>query len=441
MEKHMAVCPYCGAGCKMNLVVENGQVIDAEGLPGITNEGELCLKGMYGYDFVNDTKILTPRIYHPMIRRTKGAPLERVTWDEALDFTAERLRAIIEEHGAESVMLTGSSRGAGNEANYVMQKFTRACLGTNNIDNCARTCHAASVIGLMEVVGSGAMSVSIPTLEETDCILLFGYNPAASHPIVARRIVNAKERGADLIVCDPRVIESARIADMYLPLKNGSNLALLNAFAYAIIDEELADWDFIDEHTTGFDVWWEVVQDYAPEDVEEVTGLPSETIRQAARRYANADTAVIGWGMGVTQQAQGVQTVRAIAALAMIAGHIGTHASGLAPVRGQNNVQGSCDMGMWPSLYPGYQRVSDPAVRAKFAAAWGVDEERLSLKEGFKLTDLPHGVAEGTIRAFYNFGEDPLQTEPDTAQMRATLEGLDLLISQDIFMTLSLIHI
>ena len=435
MEKHMAVCPYCGAGCKMNLVVENGQVIDAEGLPGITNEGELCLKGMYGYDFVNDTKILTPRIYHPMIRRTKGAPLERVTWDEALDFTAERLRAIIEEHGAESVMLTGSSRGAGNEANYVMQKFTRACLGTNNIDNCARTCHAASVIGLMEVVGSGAMSVSIPTLEETDCILLFGYNPAASHPIVARRIVNAKERGADLIVCDPRVIESARIADMYLPLKNGSNLALLNAFAYAIIDEELADWDFIDEHTTGFDVWWEVVQDYAPEDVEEVTGLPSETIRQAARRYANADTAVIGWGMGVTQQAQGVQTVRAIAALAMITGHIGTHASGLAPVRGQNNVQGSCDMGMWPSLYPGYQRVSDPAVRAKFAAAWGVDEERLSLKEGFKLTDLPHGVAEGTIRAFYNFGEDPLQTEPDTAQMRATLEGLDLLISQDIFMT------
>ena len=177
---------------------------------------------------------------------------------------------------------------------------------------------------------------------------------------------------------------------MYLPLKNGSNLALLNAFAYAIIDEELADWDFIDEHTTGFDVWWEVVQDYAPEDVEEVTGLPSETIRQAARRYANADTAVIGWGMGVTQQAQGVQTVRAIAALAMITGHIGTHASGLAPVRGQNNVQGSCDMGMWPSLYPGYQRVSDPAVRAKFAAAWGVDEERLSLKEGFKLTDRGH---------------------------------------------------
>ncbi|MEG1493030.1 MAG: formate dehydrogenase subunit alpha [Gordonibacter sp.] len=435
MEKHMAVCPYCGAGCKMNLVVENGLVIEVEGLDGVTNEGELCLKGLYGYDFINDTKILTPRLYHPMIRREKGAPLERVSWDEALDFTTSRLRTIIEEHGPQAVMLTGSSRGAGNEANYVMQKFTRACLGTNNIDNCARTCHAASVIGLMECVGSGAMSVSIPVLERTDCILLIGYNPAASHPIVARRIVRAKERGAQLIVCDPRVIESARIADMYLPLENGSNLALVNALAYTVIDEDLADWDFIDEHTEGFDDWWAVVQNYAPEDVAATCGLPPEVIRQAARRYATAKTAVIGWGMGVTQQVQGVQTVRAIAALALITGHIGKPNSGLAPVRGQNNVQGSCDMGMWPSLYPGYQRVDDPAVRAKFAAAWGVPEEHLSLEEGWKLTDLPHGVADGTIRAFYNFGEDPLQTEPDTAQMQRTLEGLDLLISQDIFMT------
>ena len=175
----------------------------------------------------------------------------------------------------------------------------------------------------MECVGSGAMSVSIPTLEETDCILLFGYNPAASHPIVARRIVRAKERGAQLIVCDPRVIESARIADVYLPLRNGSNLALVNALAYTVIDEDLADWDFIDEHTEGFDAWWDVVQDYAPEDVEGVTGLDAELVRQAARRYAQAPSAVLGWGMGVTQQAQGVQTVRALAALALVTGHIG----------------------------------------------------------------------------------------------------------------------
>ncbi len=234
-------------------------------------------------------------------------------------------------------------------------------------------------------------------------------------------------------MCDPRVIESARIADVYLPLRNGSNLALVNALAYTVIDEDLADWDFIDGHTEGFDAWWDVVQDYAPEDVEGVTGLDAERVRHAARRYAQARSAVLGWGMGVTQQAQGVQTVRALAALALVTGHIGRPNSGLAPVRGQNNVQGSCDMGMWPSLYPGYQRVDDPAVRAKFAAAWGVPEERLSLKEGYKLTDLPHAVAGGRIRAFYNFGEDPLQTEPDTAQMRRTLESLDLLISQDIF--------
>ena len=298
MEKHLAVCPYCGAGCKLSLTVKDGLVVDAQGENGITNEGELCLKGLYGYDFVNDTKILTPRIYHPMIRRTKGAPLERVTWDEALDFTASRLRAIIEESGPEAVMLTGSSRGAGNEANFVMQKFTRACLGTNNIDNCARTCHAASVIGLMECVGSGAMSVSIPTLEETDCILLFGYNPAASHPIVARRIVKAKERGAQLIVCDPRVIESARIADVYLPLKNGSNLALVNALAYTVIDEDLADWDFIDGHTEGFDAWWDVVQNYAPEDVEDVTGLDAELVpsRSEALRAGALGRAGMGHG-------------------------------------------------------------------------------------------------------------------------------------------------
>lgn len=350
MEKHITVCPYCGAGCKMNLVVENGYVVEAEPADGVTNRGELCLKGLYGHDFVNDTKILTPRLTHPMIRREKGAELERVSWDEALDFTAERLKRIIDEHGAEAIMLTGSSRGPGNEANFVMQKFVRACLGTNNIDNCARTCHAASVIGLMESVGSGAMSVSIPLLEETDCIFLIGYNPAASHPVVASRIVKAKERGAALIVADPRVIETARIADMYLAQKNGSNIALLNALAYTIIAEDLADWDFIEGHTVGFDEWWKTVERYAPEAVADVVGVAPEQIRQAARLYAMAETAVIGWGMGITQQRQGVDSVHAIAALALITGHIGKHASGLAPVRGQNNVQGSCDMGMWPSL-------------------------------------------------------------------------------------------
>ena len=435
MEKHMTVCPYCGAGCKMNLVVDGGMVVGAEALNGVTNEGNLCLKGMCGFDFINDTKILTPRILHPMIRRRKNAKLERVTWEEALDFTATRLFDIIQEHGAESVMLTGSSRGPGNEANYVMQKFARACIGNNNIDNCARTCHAPSVIGLMDTVGSGAMSVSIPGMEHADCIMLFGYNPAASHPIVARRIVNAKERGARIIVCDPRVIETARIADIHLQINNGSNVALLNAMAHVIVEDGLADMNFVKTHTTGFEEWFDIVQSYTPESVADIVGVDPSDIRAAAHLYASAETSIIGWGMGVTQQRQGVHTVHAIAALACVAGKIGKPHCGLAPVRGQNNVQGSCDMGMLPNLFPGYQKVEDPAVREKFAKAWGVPANKLSAKPGYKLTDLPHAVKEGRIRAFYNFGEDPLQTEPDAADMERALRSLNLLICQDIFMT------
>ncbi|NPD30781.1 formate dehydrogenase subunit alpha [Eggerthellaceae bacterium zg-1084] len=435
MEKHMTVCPYCGAGCKFNLLVENGQVVGAEGLDGITNQGELCLKGMSGYDFINDTKILTPRILHPMIRRTKGAELERVSWDEALDFTAKKLLEIKEKHGADAILTTGSSRGPGNEANYVMQKFTRACIGTNNIDNCARTCHGPSVIGLIDTVGSGAMSVSIPNMENADCIMLFGYNPSASHPIVARRIVKAKERGAKIIVADPRIIETARIADIYMQINNGCNLAFVNAFANVIVSEGLMDKKFVEEHTSGFEAWWETVKNYTPEAVQDITGIDPETLRAAARMYATAGGSIIGWGMGVTQQCQGVHTVHQIAAIACVSGQIGRDNAGLAPVRGQNNVQGSCDMGMWPSLYPGYQKVADPAMRSKFAKAWGVSEDSLSLSEGCKLTDLPHLVKEGKIRAFYNFGEDPLQTEPDSIDMRETLENVEFLISQDIFMT------
>ncbi|MDR1082520.1 MAG: formate dehydrogenase subunit alpha [Coriobacteriales bacterium] len=435
MEKAWAVCPYCGAGCKLNLLTENGEVVGVEPLDGITNEGELCLKGYYGFDFINDTNILVPRILHPMIRRTKGAPLERVSWDEALNFTAENLSRIKKQYGPQSIMLTGSSRGPGNEANYVMQKFTRACIGNNNIDNCARTCHGPSVIGLMDTVGSGAMTVSIPQMENADCVFLFGYNPSASHPIVSRRIVKAKEKGAKIIVADPRVIETARIADLYLPLKNGSNLAMMNTFCNIAVTEGLIDKQFIDGHSHGFDEWWETIKNYTPEATQDITGIDPKLAREAIRMYATAENSIIGWGMGVTQQKQGVKTVHTIAALATITNQIGRPNCGLAPVRGQNNVQGSCDMGMWPSLYPGYQKVEDPAMREKFAKAWNVPVEQLLLEPGFKLTDVPHGVKEGKIKAFYNFGEDPLQTEPDSGDMKETLESLEFFISQDIFMT------
>jgi formate dehydrogenase (hydrogenase) len=433
MEKHMTVCPYCGAGCKYDLLVENGKVVGAEPLNGVTNQGELCLKGYYGWDFLNDTKILTPRLKHPMLRRSKGAELEVVSWDEAIKFVATRLSEIKAKYGPDSIMTTGSSRGTGNETNYVMQKFTRAVIGTNNVDNCARVCHAPSVAGLMATLGNGAMSNSICEIEDTKCILAFGYNAADSHPIVARRIVKAKEKGAKIIVCDPRIIETARIADLYLPLRNGSNMALVNAFANVLITEGLYDAGFVAAHTEGFEAYKELVSHYTPESVEEVTGLSAQQIREAARMYAAAESATILWGMGVTQWGQGVNVVKGLSSLAALTGNLGRPNVGVGPVRGQNNVQGSCDMGVLPNIFPGYEPVTDATARAKFAKAWGVPS--LPDQIGLGVTDLPHAVESGKIHAFYCMGEDPAQTEPDLETVRRTFSEIDLLISQDIFMT------
>ncbi|MBO0363102.1 formate dehydrogenase subunit alpha [Yersinia enterocolitica subsp. palearctica] len=432
MYKALTVCPYCGSGCKINLLVENGKVVGAEGANGVTNQGELCLKGYYGWDFLNDTKLLTPRLKQPMIRRQKGGKLEAVSWDEAIEFASSKLRAIKEKYGPEAIMHTGSSRGPGNETNYVMQKFARAVTGSNNIDCCARVCHGPSVAGLQVTLGNGAMSNSICEIEDTKCILVFGYNAADSHPIVARRILKAKEKGAKVIVCDPRHIETARIADLWLPLKNGSNMALVNAFANVLITEELYDKDYVSRYTEGFDEYRAIVAKYTPEYVESITGLPAHTIREAMRIYAAAPSATILWGMGVTQWGQGVDVVKGLSGLALLTGNLGRPNVGVGPVRGQNNVQGACDMGALPNMYPGYQAVTDPATLEKFAKAWGF---LLSGKIGYSLTDVPHKVKEGKIKANYVMGEDPLQTEPDLSMMREAFSELELLIVQDIFMT------
>lgn len=433
MHKALTVCPYCGSGCKINLLVENGKVVGAEGANGVTNQGELCLKGYYGWDFLNDTKLLTPRLKQPMIRRQKGGKLEAVSWDEAIEFASSKLRAIKEKYGPQAIMHTGSSRGPGNETNYVMQKFARAVTGSNNIDCCARVCHGPSVAGLQVTLGNGAMSNSICEIEDTQCILVFGYNAADSHPIVARRILKAKEKGAKVIVCDPRHIETARIADLWLPLKNGSNMALVNAFANVLITEELYDKDYVSRYTEGFDEYRAIVAKYTPEYVESITGLSAQTIREAMRIYAAAPSATILWGMGVTQWGQGVDVVKGLSGLALLTGNLGRPNVGVGPVRGQNNVQGACDMGALPNMYPGYQAVTDPATLEKFAKAWGVPS--LSGEIGYSLTDVPHKIKEGKIKANYVMGEDPLQTEPDLSMMRAAFSELDLLIVQDIFMT------
>lgn len=433
MEKIITVCPYCGSGCKINLLVEDGKIVGAEGANGVTNEGELCLKGYYGWDFLNDTQLLTPRLKQPMIRRERGGKLEAVSWDEAITYASSRLNAIKQKHGPDAIMVSGCSRGPGNEANYVMQKFARAAVGTNNVDCCARVCHGPSVAGLERTLGNGAMSNSIVEIEDSKCILVFGYNAGDSHPIVARRIIKAQEKGAKVIVCDPRVIETARTADLYLPLKNGSNMALVNAFANVLVSEGLYNKEYVAKYSEGFDEYKAEVAKYTPEYTAAITGLDPQLVREAMRMYAAAPTATILWGMGVTQWGQSVDVVRGLSSLATITGNLGRPNVGVGPVRGQNNVQGACDMGALPGDFPGYQKVTDPEARAKFAKAWGVPS--LPGVKGISLTDIPHKIHEGKLKAFYIFGEDPLQTEPDLSALRHEFEQLELIIVQDIFMT------
>lgn len=435
MKKITSVCPYCGAGCKLKLVVDHGKIIRAEAADGKTNQNELCLKGYYGWDFLNDTKLLTPRLTQPMIRYEKGGKFTPVSWDEAIRYTAKRLGDIKAKFGPRAIMTTGSSRGTGNETNYVMQKFARGVLHTNNVDCCARVCHGPSVAGLQDVLGNGAMSNSIGDIENSRCLLVFGYNCADSHPIVARRVIKAKDKGAKIIVCDPRRIETARIADQHLQMRNGSNMALVNAFAHVLLEENLYDQEYVARFTTGLDEMREVVKDYAPEAVEHLTGIPAQQVRQAMRTYAAASSATIMWGMGVTQFGQAVDVVKGLASLALLTGNLGRESVGVGPVRGQNNVQGACDMGVLPNQFPGYQDVVDPAVREKFANAWGIDASLMDDKVGVRITEVPHLALEGKVKAYYIMGEDPLQTEADLGLVRKGFEALDFVVVQDIFMT------
>lgn len=435
MKKTLVVCPYCASGCKIEFTVENNKIIKAEGANGFTNQGELCLKGYYGWEFLNDTRLLTPRLTQPLVRYKRGEPFTAVSWEEAIRFASSKLMEIREKYGPDSIFVSGCARGPGNEANYIAQKFARAVVGTNNVDCCARVCHGPSVTALEKTLGSGAMSNSIVEIEDTKCILIFGYNPADSHPIVARRIIKAKQKGAKIIVCDPRVIESARIADMHLQMKNGSNMALVNAMLNVIITENLHNREYIEKYSEGFDAMWETVSKYTPENTAKITGLDPKMVREAARMYATSPGSVILWGMGVTQWGQGVETCMGLSNMAVITGNLGRPNVGVGPVRGQNNVQGACDMGAVPGQFPGYQSVENPEIRAKFEKAWGV--EKLSGKKGIPITEVGHNIEAGKIKAVYLFGEDPFQTEPDLAAVRHAYAQLDLFIAQDIFMTKS----
>lgn len=292
--------------------------------------------------------------------------------------------------------------------------------------------------GLAATLGNGAMSNSIPEIEDTKCVFIFGYNAADSHPIVARRIVNAKQKGAKIIVTDPRLTESARIADLWLPIRNGTNMVLVNAFGNVLIQEGLYNREYVEKYTEGFEEYRAAVAKYTPEYAETITGIPAENIREAMRIYAAAPSAFILYGMGVTHYGQAVDVVKGLSGLALLTGNLGRPNVGIGPVRGQNNVQGACDHGALPNVFPGYQPVTDEKIRAKFEKAWGV--KQLPAKPGYCLTEVPHLVKEGKLKAYYIFGEDIVQTDPDAAALREALGALEFVIVQDIFMNKTALH-
>jgi formate dehydrogenase major subunit/formate dehydrogenase alpha subunit len=425
MKRTLTVCPYCGTGCALYLVSEAGRLVGVE--PSTTHpvsRGALCVKGWNAFAFVHHPDRLTV----PLIRR--NGSLVPASWDEALGLVVEKLRDIQARHGADSVMFASSAK-ATNEENYLFMKLARAVFGTNNIDHCARLCHSSTVIGLAEAFGSGAMTNSVACFDQTDLILVIGSNTTEQHPLIGSRILVAARRGTKLIVADNRRIRLARHADLHLRHKNGSDVALLNALMHVIIAEGLPDREFIAARTENYEAFRQEVADWTPERAARLTGLEPGEIVAAARLFAKAGRAMIVYSMGITQHTHGVDNVRSLAALALLTGNVGRPGTGVNPLRGQNNVQGGCDMGALPDRLSGYQKVSDPAVREKFARAWGV--AALPDSPGLALTHAMDAAAQGGVRGMFIVGENPMLSDPDRTRTRQALENLEFLVVQDIF--------
>lgn len=426
VKKVRTTCPYCGCGCNFDLNVKDNQVIGVTSNPDSPVNGRhLCVKGRFGYDFIHSPERLTD----PLIK--ENGEFKKVSWQRAIDFVAERLAEIRQQHGCDALAVLSSARCT-NEENYLLNKFTRAVLGTNNIDHCARLCHASTVAGLALAYGSGAMTNSIKEIRDVDFILVIGSNTTETHPIISLEIRKALKNGAQLAVADPRKIELTGLADFHLQLRPGTNVALLNGLINVIITENLWDQDFVDKRTEDFNAMRETALKYSPEYVAGITGVDAELIRQAARAYAGAKNASIFYTMGITQHSSGTNNVLAIANLAMLCGQLGKPGSGVNPLRGQNNVQGACDMGALPNVFPGYQPVADPANVQKFSQAWGT---AVPGKVGLTVGEMMDEALKGNIKGMYIMGENPMLSDPDINHGQKALENLEFLVVQDIFLT------
>ena len=415
-------CPYCSIGCNIYLGVRGNEITGVIGDPDNNlNKGNLCVKGRFGYNFINHPDRLTS----PLIKQ--NGEFKEVSWDDALDFIAKKL----ENYKGDEFAAFSSCRCT-NEENYVAQKFTRAVMGTNNVDNCARSCHAPSVAGLSQTLGSGAMSNSVDEIADSKCLFIIGTNPTESYPVIGMRIVEAAKKGAKLIIADPRKIELTKHAYLHLNHKPGTDIALLMGMMHVILDEGLQDQKFINDRCDNFEEFKQSLKDFDLITVEKITGVNKEEIQKAARLYATTKPASILYSLGITEHSHGTDNVFALSNLALLTGNIGKPSTGVNPIRGQNNVQGACDMGALPNVYPGYQKVDDPEVHAKFEDIWDC---KLDESIGMQMPCVIGASSKGKVKALYIIGENPAISEPDSSSIVKSLKNLEFLIVQDIFLT------
>lgn len=427
-------CGYCGVGCRLELRVRDEAIVSSEpALDGPSNHGHTCLKGRFAHGYVrSDARVKTPLI-------REGDGFRAASWDEALSLVASRLSEIRDEHGPDAIAAVSSSRGT-NEENYAMQKLMRVAVGSHNVDNCSRVCHSPSSAGLIRSLGHSGGTNSYDDIERANTLLVAGANATEGHPVLGARMKQRALAGAKLIVIDPRRVELARYADVFLQLRPGTNVAVFHGLAHVVLREGLVDRAFIEARVEDFDDYRAFLDEYTPARVEEISGVPAERLREAARLFATHGPAGIYYGLGVTEQSQGVAGVRSLVNLAAITGNLGRDGAGVNPLRGQNNVQGGSDMGALPTTLTMYQPVTDPAVRARFEARWGV---ALKPERGLMIPEMFDAAIAGSLRAMYVFGEDIAQTDPNTHHVLKALRALDFLVVQELFMseTAKLAHV
>ena len=449
-KKVDSVCPFCGVGCLLTYNIKDNRIVSVEGRDGPANHNRLCVKGRFGFDYIQHPQRLTV----PLIRKA-GIPKDpeaiqhlnrnaakwsdvfrEATWEEALALGAGKLKHLRDAQGPKSLAGFGSAKGSNEEA-YLFQKLVRTGFGSNNVDHCTRLCHASSVSALLEGVGSAAVSNQVNDVEHAGLIFVIGSNPTANHPVAATWMKNAAKRGAKIVLADPRVTDIGKHAWRTLQFKPDTDVAMLNALIYTVIEEGLVDQDFVQSRASNYEALKQNIQGYSPEAMAPICGVPAATLREVAREFATSKGSMILWGMGVSQHVHGTDNARCLIALVTVTGQIGKPGSGLHPLRGQNNVQGASDAGLIPMMYPNYQRVTNPEAHDWFEKFWNTP---LDKQPGYTVVEIMHkALADDTdphkVRGMYIMGENPAMSDPDLNHARHALASLEHLVVQDIFMT------